>query len=120
MNRSSTTTIICRNVIGVVLLATLLLAGGCATKGRPTPLDAAGKPVAVDFYGRVVRVNDADRYVVLECTFLPTAGEEITLFRDHEKRVRSRVRVGTVASMHWVAAEILEGYPQPGDWFIGR
>jgi hypothetical protein len=79
-----------------------------------------GVPVAIDAYGRVVRVNAAERYVVLECTFLPSAGEEITLFRDQERRVRSRVRVGTVGSGHWVAADILEGYPQPGDWFIGQ
>lgn len=99
----------------------LTLVAGCAsTKPKTTEAPVINQPVAFDLYGRVVRVNEAERYVVLECTFLPRAGEEITLFRDQEKRVRSRVRVGTAGSSHWVAADILEGFPQPGDWFVGR
>jgi len=107
--------------LALLAVISLTLGAGCAsTKPKAPETGIINQPVAFDLYGRVVRVNEADRYVVLECTFLPSVGEEITLFRDQEKRVRSRVRVATVGSGHWVAADILEGYPQPGDWFIGQ
>jgi hypothetical protein len=98
-----------------------LLVAGCAgpRAAAPSPAGAA-EPIAHDRYGRVVRVNDPGGYVVLECTFLPSVGEEITVFRDRERRIRSRVRVGSIASGHSVVADILEGHPMPGDWFIGR
>ncbi len=106
--------------LAVIAVGGLLLAG-CTGPRAAAPLPAgAAEPVAHDRYGRVVRVNDPGGYVVLECTFLPSVGEEITVFRDRERRIRSRVRVGSIASGHWVVADILDGYPMPGDWFIGR
>lgn len=99
----------------------MLLAAGCTgPRAAAPPSPGATEPVAHDRYGRVVRVNDPGGYVVLECTFLPSVGEEITVFRDRERRIRSRVRVGSIASGHWVVADILEGHPMPGDWFVGH
>lgn len=62
---------------------------------------------------KVIRVNPRHRYVILECTVLPNEGEEAKVFRgdDEVAAVRmTRNRRGTL-----VAADILEGTPQPGD-----
>lgn len=108
-------------MIRLLLLFAVLAASGCATGKPARPLaDETPRPQMHDRHGRVVRVEPAGGYVVLECTFLPSAGEEITLFRDREGKVRSRVRASARASGSWVVADIIEGEPRPGDWYIGR
>ncbi len=98
-----------------------LLAAGCASNKPSIPVaDPANQPQVHELHGKVVRVNENDGYVVLECTFLPSTGEELTVFRDRDRQIRSRVRVGSVSSGRWVVADIIEGRPMPGDWFIGR
>jgi len=103
------------------LILLLIAAGlaGCATTKPPPEQPVPSEPHIAPHYGHVSRVNQTDGYVILECTFLPSAGEEITLYRDRSKRVSSRVRVNSVSSGHWVAAEIVEGNPMIGDWFLG-
>lgn len=63
--------------------------------------------------GRIVRTDVDNGFVVVECTYLPRAGETSTVFRDG-------TRVGTVilsgpfrGSM--VVADIVDGDPHPGD-----
>lgn len=102
------------------LILIALLIAGCATPKPPPAQVLRREPYVVAQYGHVSRVNSAEGYVILECTFLPTAGEEITLYRYRNKEISSRVRVNDLSSGRWVAADILEGNPMAGDWFIGK
>ena len=67
-------------------------------------------------HGRVVRINTTAGYVILECTVLPIAGEEITLYRDN--RAVGRVRIGVQGANNLISADILQGTLMVGDWFM--
>jgi len=98
----------------LLMLGLALILSSCAHPAanvRPAP----GEPRVAARHGRVVRVNLPGEYVILECTFLPSAGEQITLRRDN--RVVSQVRIGAYSSGHFVSADIVEGIPMAGDWF---
>jgi hypothetical protein len=99
-------------LFGIVALA------GCATSQAPprneTP--ALDEPYLVYQYGRVVRVNLPQRFVVLECAVLPNEGQRFTLLRD--QRPVAVVRVSRIMSGKHAAADIEEGSPTVGDWFM--
>lgn len=94
------------------LLVLLALAGvGCrsAAPKQPDPLPP------VPGTGYVVRVNEAERLVVVHAAVLPEAGQEATVSgRDGEA---GRIRFTSVLSPPYMAAEILEGRPRRGDQF---
>lgn len=99
-------------------LAAIALLTGCATTKAPprneTP--ALAEPYLVLQYGRVVRVNAAERYVVLECAVLPKAGQRFTLYRDQQPV--AVVSVSSIMSGKHAAANMEEGVPRVGDWFM--
>jgi hypothetical protein len=98
----------------------LAFACGCSTTSTPAPesnLAGPGSPYLVNQYGKVVRVNMADRYVILECAVLPKEGERITLLRGNEPV--GVVRVTWHKAGRHAAADIEEGFPMTGDRFRG-
>jgi hypothetical protein len=103
----------------LILFVIVAALTGCTTPPPAPPPPPPREPHIAPHYGHVSRINQIDGYVILECTYLPTTGEVITLYRDRNKRVSSRVRVNSNSSSHWVAADIVEGNPMIGDWFLG-
>ncbi len=100
-----------------LLLILTLLVAGCATTPPgtlPTVNDSA--PYLSPHYGRVVRVNVEDRYVILECSLLPNPGQLITLYRNKEQS--GVVQVQIHRSGNHAAADVLEGFPMVGDWYV--
>ncbi len=97
--------------------AALLLAAGAAGCATPAPPPGGGPPPAPAapawVQARVIRVHPAERYVILECDALPPAGLRVRLLRAGLPcgvlEVTPRRRGA------WVVADIVEGYPQPGD-----
>jgi hypothetical protein len=100
-------------LIGITALA------GCVTPKAPPPSGAsppANEPYLVLQYGRVVRVNPPERFVVLECAVLPNEGQRFTLIRDQQPV--AVVRVSNIMSGKHAAANIEEGSPAVGDWYM--
>jgi len=94
----------------------LLLAVACAVTPDVQPAAPAGPaPLIARQYGRVAMVNQAGRYVVLECAVLPKENEEITLYKGREQT--GRVKINRTISGHFAAADILDGNPATGDTF---
>jgi hypothetical protein len=79
-----------------------------AAEATPTP---AAKPRPV-FAGEVVQIGD-DGYVVLRCAVLPSEGEEAKVYRGDE--VVARLRISGPAYPPFIAADVIEGRPRPGD-----
>jgi len=84
---------------------------GCRNTGprKPDPLPP------VPGAGYILRVNEAERLVVVHAAVLPEAGQEATV-SGREGEV-GRIRFTSVLSPPYMAAEILEGRPRRGDQF---
>jgi hypothetical protein len=104
-------------VMKPALLAGLMaVLSGCATPGKPESPRPGPQPYFAAYHGRVVRYNPHERYVILECTRLPKEGENITLFRNNQS-VAQVVAYGR-PSGSWIAANVMDGTPVIGDWFM--
>lgn len=88
----------------------LLLLPGC--KSTPTKPSAPPPIVAA---GEILRVNVAERLVVVRAAVLPEAGQEATVFG--KEGVVGRIRFTSALHPPYRAAIILEGRPQRGDQF---
>ncbi|MBU1693832.1 MAG: hypothetical protein KJ726_03425 [Verrucomicrobia bacterium] len=97
--------------IGFLIGAGLALAmSGCrAPEPENRPLGAA--PPA--FVGRVLRVNQAEHFVILQCERLPSAREALKLYRGKEPA--GAIRADGPFRYPFVVADILEGAPRRGD-----
>jgi hypothetical protein len=97
--------------VGFLIGAGLALAAsGCRApepEGRPS---AAGSPA---FVGRVLRANQAERFVVLQCERLPSAGEALKVYRGKEPA--GALRADGPFRYPFVVADVLEGAPRRGD-----
>lgn len=107
----------------------LLFAAGCATTSSPAtlakpPVDAgsADEPapepdlpleVRGTYIGEIVRVNTADRYVVVRCRRLPSEGEEARVERGQWQK--GRIRFTRPMQAPFATADILRGEMDPGD-----
>lgn len=104
----------------VLFLGGCLLLAGCVTMKPPPPPQSAepalAEPYLVLQYGRVVRANAAERYVILECAVLPNEGQRFTLYR--EQQPVAVVRISNIKSGKHAAANVEEGAPRVGDWFM--
>lgn len=101
-----------RRLLAFVLL---VFAGGCATPEPRTPEGSGPLPYLVSEYGKVVRVQSAEGYVVLECAVLPKPGERITLYRNNN--ISGTVVVTRIIAGRHAAADIADGAPAKGDWY---
>ena len=84
------------------------VSAGETAEATPPPTRTVMLPTA-----RVIRVNPTYRYVILECTVLPTEGEEARVYRKQD--MVGTARITSRRHGPFVAAEILEGDPQRGD-----
>lgn len=85
----------------------MMLGPGCRVlQSRPTP---AG-PTAV---GWVIRYNAEEEFVILRCVSLPSIGDRLTLYRGSDRVGEAKVTGPYRGS--FVAADVVEGSPQPGD-----
>ena len=92
-----------------------LALSACATPRDTTGSETPDRPYLAPNFGRVVKVNDAAGYVILECAVLPNEGERITLIRGNKGA--GIVRVSRIMSGRHAAADIEEGFPMEGDRF---
>ncbi|MBN1268642.1 MAG: hypothetical protein JXB04_03565 [Kiritimatiellae bacterium] len=94
-----------------------LLCAGCGTlRGRRAPAEPPPEPQIITRVvpaASVIRVNPEHRYVILECTVLPNAGEEAKVYRGDD--VVAELRVTERRRGSFVAADILSGVPRAGD-----
>lgn len=105
--------------VQLLLLIGITALTGCVSLKAPPPASESpplNEPYLVLQYGRVVRVNLADRFVVLECAVLPNEGQRFTLMRDQQPV--AVVRVSHIMSGKHAAANIEEGSPAVGDWYM--
>lgn len=82
----------------------------------PAAPPAEGEPQTVIKFlpaATVIHVNGVHRYVIMECTALPSEGEEAIIYRG--KSQVALVRIGAQRRQPFVAADILAGEPLPGD-----
>ncbi len=93
------------------LLIVLLLSAGCWS-ARMKKGDAAPPPLAA---GEILRVNEAERLVVVRAAVLPEAGQEATVFG--KEGAVGRIRFTAAQRPPYTTAEILEGRPRRGDQF---
>lgn len=93
----------------VAILCVGLAMAGCQA---PAPERAAPAPLPV-FVGRVIRVNTAAGFVILQCERLPSAGEILTLYRGKEPA--GALRVTGPFRPPFVTADVVAGHPQNGD-----
>lgn len=93
------------------LLIVLLPSAGCWTT-QIKKRDAPPPPLAA---GEILRVNEAERLVVVRAAVLPEAGQEATVFG--KEGVVGRIRFTSALRPPYTAAEILEGRPRRGDQF---
>ncbi|MBW7908136.1 MAG: hypothetical protein H3C50_04345 [Kiritimatiellae bacterium] len=99
--------------LGLAILLAGLLAG-CATTKAPVLFSAAPR-----LTGEIVRVNDRARYVVAECSVLPSPGEEATVMRGDQ--FVGRIRFSSQMRPPFAVADLLEGEPLAGDrWRVDR
>lgn len=88
----------------------LLALPGC--KSAPTK---SSPPPPIVAAGEILRVNAAERLVVVRAAVLPEAGQEATVLG--KEGVVGRIRFTAALRPPYGAAEILEGRPQRGDQF---
>lgn len=93
-------------ICGFLLLALM----GC--RSAPTQQADPPPPVAA---GEILRVNAAERLVVVHAAVLPEAGQEATVFG--KEGVVGRIRFTSAPRPPYCVADILEGRPQRGDQF---
>lgn len=93
-----------------LICASFLLLSGC-TSPRPVVPQPSPAPVS----GEILRVNEAERFVVVRAAVLPEPGQEATVF-DWEG-VAGRIRFTTELRPPYMAADIVEGRPRRGDRF---
>ena len=93
------------------LLIVLLLSAGCWS-ARMKKGDTPPPPLAA---GEILRVNEAERLVVVRAAVLPEAGQEATVFG--KEGVVGRIRFTAAQRPPYTTAEILEGRPRRGDQF---
>lgn len=91
---------------GFLLLALM----GCKSTPQKTSV-----PPPIVAAGEILRVNAAERLVVVHAAVLPEAGQEATVFG--REGVVGRIRFTSTLRPPYGAAEILEGRPQRGDQF---
>jgi hypothetical protein len=94
-----------------------LLATGCSSPGPAKP-QAATAPVAAPAapgpsLGEIIHVNRELGYVVVNCTALPSNGEELRVFRGEQPVGLVRV-TGPVRDV-FAGADIVEGEARQGD-----
>lgn len=94
------------SICGLLLLALL----GC--RSPATKKDAPPPPLAA---GEILRVNEAERLVVVRAAVLPEAGQEATVFG--KEGAVGRIRFTAAQRPPYTTAEILEGRPRRGDQF---
>ncbi|MBP7828936.1 MAG: hypothetical protein KA248_03350 [Kiritimatiellae bacterium] len=92
-----------------VIAGAVLALAGCRAPVPPNP--APVPPPA--FVGRVIRVNSAAGFVVLQCERLPSEGETLTLYRGNEPA--GTLRVTGPFRPPFVTADVVAGRPQNGD-----
>ena len=63
--------------------------------------------------GQVAHVNSKGRYVIIKCEGLPSVGEEAKVYRG--EKVVAGLRISNTRRPPFIAADILEGLPEPGD-----
>ena len=101
-----------------VLLGWLVFVAGCASPRPPAALVDVPVVVRADvpkipFSGTVIRVNDEFRYAVVQCTILPSIGEEAKVVRDG--KTVGCVKVSGPTHPPFTVADILEGTVKTGD-----
>jgi hypothetical protein len=110
--------------MGAALRAGVLVAAGvavfspgCATHPVPADGSEGAGPSQTGLRTRVcgvaIRVRDAERWVVLECSVFPAPGQVVGLSRGGE--AVARVRLTAHRRGPNVIAEIVEGLPMAGD-----
>ncbi len=100
-----------------VMIAGVVVLCGCASPSRP-PADAVAEVVAWRPAGRVLRSRPDQGWVVLECVLAPPVGAVVPLARGGGREI-GRVRISGRADGDLVIAEIVDGWPEPGDWIAG-
>ena len=100
------------------LLGLLLLVGcrGPMVSERVVLFDASPQALVEarqTVIGRIIHINDAHQYAVLECEVLPSGGEEAKVY--NEEAVVCRLRITEPIERPFVTADILEGATQVGD-----
>ena len=93
--------------VGSIVFCAWAAVAGCRTAG---PADAV---LSLRSCGRVIRVDQSDRYVVLECGRAPPAGAVVELRRGGQ--ITARIRVTAMRRGSYVAADIEEGDAAVGD-----
>ncbi len=98
-----------------MFIACALATTGCSSPGpqKVEPSAEAAPVTAGPSLGEIIHVNRELGYVVLNCTALPTIGEEIRVFRGEHPVGRVRV-TGPVRDV-FAAADIVEGDARQGD-----
>ena len=63
--------------------------------------------------GTIVRVNNVDRYVIVDCRRLPSPGEEAKVVRNHWQA--GTIRFSGPRRRPFASADIVTGQPEVGD-----
>lgn len=63
--------------------------------------------------GTIVRVNNVDRYVIVDCRRLPSPGEEAKVVRNHWQA--GTIRFSGPRHRPFASADIVNGQPEVGD-----
>ncbi len=105
-------------IAGCAVAAVIGVTAGCATKpdSGALPVVAIAEPSARPC-GTVLRVREAERWVVLECSLPPPPDSVVVLARDGTPT--ARVRTTLHRRGPHVVAEIIEGRPKAGDMIEG-
>ena len=97
--------------IGLLIgLGLALAVNGCRA---PQPARRPPAAAAPAFVGRVLRVNAAERFVILQCERLPSMGEVHKLFRGKEPA--GEIRADGPFRYPFAVADVLTGTPLSGD-----
>ncbi len=99
-----------------LLLLALALAAtpGCALLPRKKPPPEVRPVAQPGIFAEVVKVGADGRHVILACTFPPAQETTARVFRGGQ--VVGRVELTGWSRRHYLAANVLEGTPQVGDF----
>ena len=104
------------NLVRLLLIAaTIGWLTGCASTPQPTALPVpAEKPPPPPFeLGTVIHVNQEKQYVILQCTVLPSSGEEAKVIRNDKTVALLQIRGPSRTPFY--SADIVSGAPKKGD-----